>query len=48
MRIRFVYPLYFESYKEFEEYKDSYGYVWSYTVWQEVEKILEEREKIYY
>lgn len=48
MRIKFVTPLYFESYQEFENYNSPYGFVWSYTVWNEVEKILEEREKLYY
>lgn len=48
MIIKFPYGIYFKNYEDFEKYEDPYGYLWSYTVWEEVEKFLDEREKLYY
>ena len=43
MTIKFPYGVYFKNYEDFEKYVAPYGcYMWSYTVWNEVEKLLNE------
>lgn len=48
MKIKLALDVYFNSYEEFENCKSLFGFLWSITVWRELEEILDEeyREQV--